>query len=74
MQLIDVKEVQAQIFQIIEQASQGEEVIITNDEQPLVKLSSAIGFKKQRQFGSVKGLIKMADDFDEPLEEFRGYM
>ena len=74
MQLIDVKEVQAQIFQIIEQASQGEEVIITKDEQPLVKLSSAIGFKKQRQFGSAKGLIKMADDFDEPLEEFRGYM
>jgi len=74
MQLIDVKEVQAQIFQIIEQASQGEEVIITKDEQPLVKLSSAVGFKKQRQFGSAKGLIKMADDFDEPLEDFRGYM
>ena len=45
MQLIDVKEVQAQLFQIIEQASQGEEVIITKDEQPLIKLSSAIGFK-----------------------------
>lgn len=74
MQLIDVKEVQAQIFQIIEQASQGEEIIITKDEQPLVKLSSAIGFKKQRQFGSAKGMIKMADDFDEPLEDFRGYM
>jgi len=40
----------------------------------LVKLVSAVGFKKQRQFGSAKRLIKMADDFDEPLEEFRGYM
>jgi len=74
MQLIDIKEVKAQIFQMIEQVSKGEEVIITKDEEPLVKLVSAVGFKKQRQFGSAKGLIKMADDFDEPLEEFRGYM
>jgi predicted DNA-binding antitoxin AbrB/MazE fold protein len=30
---------------------------------------------KQRVFGSAKGLIKyMADDFDEPLEDFAEYM
>ncbi|MEI6090778.1 MAG: DUF2281 domain-containing protein [bacterium] len=25
-------------------------------------------------FGSLKGLIKIADDFDEPLEDFKEYM
>ena len=25
-------------------------------------------------FGSAKGLIKMADDFNEPLEDFKEYM
>jgi antitoxin (DNA-binding transcriptional repressor) of toxin-antitoxin stability system len=50
----------------------GEDVIITKDEQPLVKLVSMT--KRQRQFGSAKGLIKIADDFDSPLEEFREYM
>ncbi len=31
--------------------------------------------KKQRQFGSMKGLvIKMADDFDAPMEDFKEYM
>ncbi len=29
---------------------------------------------KQRTFGSAKGLIKIAEDFDEPLEDFREYM
>jgi predicted DNA-binding antitoxin AbrB/MazE fold protein len=29
---------------------------------------------RQRTFGSAKGLIKIADDFDEPLEDFRDYM
>lgn len=30
--------------------------------------------RKQRVFGSSKGLIKMADDFDAPLDDFKGYM
>jgi len=29
---------------------------------------------KKRIFGSARGLIKMADDFDESLEDFREYM
>jgi hypothetical protein len=30
--------------------------------------------KKKRVFGSAKGLIKIAPDFDEPLEDFKDYM
>jgi hypothetical protein len=29
---------------------------------------------RQRTFGSARGLIKIADDFDEPLEDFREYV
>ena len=29
---------------------------------------------KQRVFGSSKGMIKMADDFDAPLDDFKDYM
>ncbi len=29
---------------------------------------------RKRTFGSAKGLIKIADDFDDPLEDFREYM
>jgi hypothetical protein len=29
---------------------------------------------KERKPGSAKGLIKMAPDFDEPLEDFKDYM
>lgn len=30
--------------------------------------------KKKRVFGSAKGLIKIAPDFDDPLEDFQEYM
>ena len=30
--------------------------------------------RKQRVFGSSKGLIKMTDDFDAPLDDFKDYV
>jgi len=33
------------------------------------------GDKPKRRFGSMKGLVvEIADDFDEPLEDFKDYM
>ena len=29
---------------------------------------------KERKFGYAKGFFKMADDFDEPLDDFKEYM
>lgn len=72
MQYVDLQTVKEEILLLVERASMGEDVIITKDSQPLVKLVSMT--KRQRQFGSAKGLIKIADDFDSPLEEFREYM
>jgi subtilisin-like proprotein convertase family protein len=30
--------------------------------------------KKERKFGCAKGQFRMAEDFDEPLEDFKDYM
>jgi len=40
--------------------------ITLTDEEPSLKT-------KKRVFGSAKGLIKIADDFDAPLEDFGDY-
>lgn len=60
----------------IEQAILGEELIFIKDGQahkmnltPENKLA-----KKSRKAGSAKGQIKMADDFDEPLDCFVEYI
>ena len=57
---------------LLQQAAKGEEVVITKNNQPFVKLSAAP--REPRQPGSAKGLIEMSDNFDEPLEEFKDYM
>ena len=40
----------------------------------LKKRNKANVMIKERQFGYAKGFFKMADDFDEPLEDFKEYM
>ncbi len=72
---IDVEKAQAELPELIEKAMNGSEVIITRNHQPLVRLVEAQRpTRHERRPGSAKGLITIADDFDEPLEDFRDYM
>lgn len=70
---IDLQEAQAHLLQLVEQAKHGHEVILTEGGEPVAKIIP-VSAPVKRQFGSVKGLIVMSEDFDDPLEDFREYM
>ncbi|MGF1523297.1 MAG: type II toxin-antitoxin system Phd/YefM family antitoxin [Leptolyngbyaceae cyanobacterium] len=74
MQQVDISVAQAQIVQLLQSALQGEEIIITRDDHPILKLIQVASIPKRRQRGSAKGQIWIAPDFDEPLEDFQAYM
>ncbi len=74
MQEINLAEASKNLPELIEAAINGEEVVITKDEQAVVKLTPVSPVKRRPLFGSAKGLITMSDDFDEPLEDFKDYM
>ena len=74
MQNIDIKQAGKCLIKLAENAVGGDEVVITKSGIPIVKLTPIAERKPGRQFGSAKGLIKMSDDFDEPLEDFQEYM
>ena len=40
----------------------------------MVQLVPVAQSERRPRFGSAKGLIEIADDFDEPLEDFKEYM
>lgn len=45
------------------------------EEMDLIKVQRDGKKKKEREFGSMKGLVvQIADDFDAPLEDFEEYM
>jgi len=72
---IDIKQAETCFPDLLQKTIEGNEVLITQNGQPIVKLIDVRKKrKKKRQFGSAKGLIKMADDFDATPEDFQDYM
>ncbi|MGH7201886.1 MAG: type II toxin-antitoxin system Phd/YefM family antitoxin [Planctomycetaceae bacterium] len=70
MTQVTVEEAQSRLSDLIAAAKRGEEVVITDAEQPVAWLVP-MGSPKRRRAGSAKGLMTMADDFDAPLEDFK---
>ncbi|HEU0015761.1 MAG TPA: type II toxin-antitoxin system prevent-host-death family antitoxin, partial [Longimicrobium sp.] len=71
---VDLDQAQARLPELVRQVSRGEDVILTEDGEPVAKIIPFRRAQGPREFGSAKGLIHMADDFDAPLEDFRDYM
>ena len=74
MQQIDLNEAKKHLTDLIEVALNGEEVVITQDNQPVLKLMRISASQKRRRAGSAKGLITISEDFDAPLEDFHEYV
>ncbi len=71
---IDIDQAGQSLAELVNHVVGGDEVVITKSGKPVAKLTAVSEHKPERQYGSAKGLIKMSDDFDEPLEDFREYM
>ena len=57
------------VLEFIRQAARGDEPILTDGAERIAKIIRITRAKGQREFGSAKGPIRMADDFDAPLED-----
>ncbi len=73
MQQVNIEQAKVKLTVLIKAALNGEEVVITQDEISAVKLVPTSIAKPRPQFGSAKGKIRIADDFDAPLEDFAEY-
>lgn len=81
MNCFELDQAQQLFPELVERARRGENIIITEHNQPVVKFvaveqittTPAVPTKRRRP-GSAKGLVHISDDFDEPLEDFREYM
>jgi antitoxin (DNA-binding transcriptional repressor) of toxin-antitoxin stability system len=74
----DIKEAAELFEELTEKVINGEEVLITQYNIPVAKLipfsKKKKSVKRKIRAGSAKGMIKILDDFDNPLDEFKNYM
>jgi prevent-host-death family protein len=71
---VDINQAKESLPELIEKTISNGEIIITKGGKPVAKLVSISESKKQRKFGTAKGIIKMSADFDLPLDDFKEYM
>lgn len=64
----NMHEAKTQLSRLAERAAGGEEIIIARNGQPLARLVP-VAEQRPRRLGLWRGLIEVADDFDDPLPE-----
>jgi len=69
MTLVNIHDAKTHFSKLINQALQGEEIIIAKGGQPLIRLVPYTKETALRKGGQFAGLIKINDDFDAPLPE-----
>ena len=73
MTTITIQEAQATLSDLIHRLSVGDEVTITENDQPVVKLTPTRS-RRIPQLGTMAGTVLSMEHFDDPLEEFEEYM
>jgi antitoxin (DNA-binding transcriptional repressor) of toxin-antitoxin stability system len=74
MHEISVHDAEKQLRRLIDEADQGEEVVITRGDGASFKLVPLTKSKPRPTFGSAEGEIWMSEDFNAPLDDFENYM
>jgi antitoxin (DNA-binding transcriptional repressor) of toxin-antitoxin stability system len=73
MTRLTVEQATQRLGDLVKAANSGEEVIVVRQDQTAVRLVPVTIDNAQPVFGSAKGLVIVADDFDKPLEDFDEY-
>ena len=71
---VKIHEAKTHFSKLIQKVTEGEEIVISKGNKPVAKLVKIPELEHKRKLGSAKGKIKIAEDFNEPLEDFKEYL
>lgn len=75
MQQVSIAEAERKLRELVNLATEGGEIVITDHEDhPVARLIPFRSYGSKRKAGNAKGKIWMADDFDAPIKDFQEYM
>jgi len=74
MTTVAIEQAQRDLSRLIDDVTLGEHVVITKDEVPVAELVPVARPVPRPTFGSARGMVRMSDDFEAPIDDFRDYM
>ena len=67
MKTVNLHAAKTHLSRLVDQAAAGEEIVIAKAGKPMVRLVPAAQHAVRTGFGTLKGKLRIADDFDKPL-------
>jgi antitoxin (DNA-binding transcriptional repressor) of toxin-antitoxin stability system len=71
---VSIEHAQLSLKELIEKSSNGESVVITQDNLPVAELRPVTSAKPVPVFGSCKGMLTIVSEDDEHLADFAEYL
>jgi antitoxin (DNA-binding transcriptional repressor) of toxin-antitoxin stability system len=74
MTSLPLQQAQAQLPDLIHGLAPGDEVVITENDQPVARIVPPVAAQAGRKLGTLHGtVLYMAPDFDAPFDAFKEY-
>lgn len=70
---VNIHEAKTHFSRLIQQAVDGEEIVVAKGNKPIAKLVALNPLAPKRRLGTAKGRIQISPDFDKPLVDFKEY-
>ncbi len=65
--IVNIHEAKTHLSRLLEQVQRGEEVVVAKAGKPVARIVPIEAGKPKRVPGSHKGLVRISDDFNDPL-------
>lgn len=69
METVNIHQAKTHLSRLVQRVEAGEEIILARGGKPVARLVPLAQPGERRQFGRMKGMIRVADDFDDPLPD-----
>lgn len=73
MTTVGIHDAKTHLSRLLRAVEDGEEVVILRGSRPVARLVAIQSDQSARKLGTAKGLVRVSEDFDEPLEDFGRY-
>jgi prevent-host-death family protein len=69
MESVNIYDAKTRLSQLVDKAASGEDVIVSRNGKPLVRITRLADSRRQIRFGVLKQKIVISPDFDAPLPD-----
>ena len=73
MTTVAIEQAQKDLSRLIDDVALGEHIVITRNGVPVAQLVPVTHPAPKPTFGSAKGMVRMSEDFEAPVDDFRDY-